>query len=145
MSGEARSSKAVHESVALLASAVRSATGNSQATSARLPVCEAVAFVLDLTAAASAVDDTLDVYIQTRVGDVWLDVVHFTQMLGNGGAKRYVAKIVGALAQAEYEVGTGLGAAAVRHILGDEWAARWAVVNGAGTHLFTFSIRAVPL
>lgn len=145
MSGEARPVKAVHESAELVASAARTADGNSQSAPVRLPVAPAVAFVLDLTAAGSAADDLCDVFVQTKIGDSWFDVVHFTQLVGNGGAKRYVAKLVAALATAEYETGTALGAAAVRNVLGDEWAVRWDVTNGAGTHSFTFSVRAVPL
>jgi hypothetical protein len=121
------------------------ASGNGQSSPIRLPAAPAVGFVLDVTAAGSAADDLLDVFVQTKIGDNWFDVVHFTQVLGNGGAKRYVAKVVGALATAEYEVGSALAAAAVRNLLGDEWAARWVVTNGAGTHSFTFSVTAVPL
>lgn len=51
-------------------------------------------FVLDVTAAATAAGDTLDVYVDTSVdGVTWINAVHFTQVLGNGGAKRELAKL----------------------------------------------------
>lgn len=48
--------------------------------------------VLDVTAAAAASGDTLDVYIDTSPdgGTSWINVGHFTQVLGNGGAKKFV-------------------------------------------------------
>lgn len=51
---------------------------------------------LDLTAAATQAGDTLDVYVDMCAdanNPVWINVVHFTQILGNGGAKEEVAKI----------------------------------------------------
>ena len=47
--------------------------------------------VLSVTAAATAVGDTFDVYIDTSPdgGTTWLNVGHFTQVLGNGGAKTF--------------------------------------------------------
>ena len=52
-------------------------------------------FVIDVTAAATAVDDTLDVYIDVSYdGTTWINAGHFTQVLGNGGAKKEVMKFV---------------------------------------------------
>lgn len=51
-------------------------------------------FTLDVTAAATAVGDTLDVYVDFSYDNAtWINAIHFTQVLGNGGAKREVAKI----------------------------------------------------
>lgn len=145
MAGEARSPKAAHEALQLYTATALAASANGD--SKRLPVAAAYGFVLDVTSAASAVDDTLDVYVQTKLdGTNWVDVVHFTQVLGNGGAKRYVAKLApAAQAQAEFENGTALGAAAVRHLAGDEWRVRAVIANGAGTHLFSFTVTACPM
>src|SRR3990167_2186343 len=82
-------------------------TANASAT-VYLPMCAAIGFELDVTSAAVGVDDTCDVYVQTLYGSNWLTVVHFTQILGNGGAKRYYAKVCSQLAQAEFENGTAL-------------------------------------
>lgn len=147
MAGEARAAKAVYEATTLAASAARTADGNTQATPVRLPPAAAYVFTFDQTDAGSAVDDTCDVFVQTKLdGTNWTDVVHFTQRLGNGtDAQRGIAKITRAATCAEFEVGTSLGAAAVRNLFGDEWAVRWAIVTGAGTHTFTFSVTAVPV
>lgn len=138
--------KKAHDTKEVLASAAQTETG--QGGSVRLAErVDALAFVLDVTAAATAVDDTLDVYIQTKLdGTNWLDVAHFTQVLGNGGAKRYVAKLTAALATAEFENGSALGEAAVRNLLGDEWRARWDITDaGTDDASFTFSVSACPM
>ena len=121
----------------LQASAEQTATGTGTAT-----ICpqasEAIAFTLDVTAAATDVGDLLDVYVQTKIdGTNWVDVVHFTQVLGNGGAKRYMAKIIAGVATAEFENGTALGAAAVRNLMGTEYRVRWTVTDaGSDNALF---------
>lgn len=48
--------------------------------------------VLNVTAASTLVGDTLDVYIDTSAdgGTTWHNIGHFTQVLGNGGAKKVV-------------------------------------------------------
>jgi hypothetical protein len=52
-------------------------------------------FVVDVTAAATAAADTLDVYIDCSYdGTTWINEGHFTQILGNGGAKKEVMKFV---------------------------------------------------
>lgn len=126
----------------LLASATKTATGTG--TGVRLPgtilnlVC-----TLDVTAAASVAGDTLDVYVQTQLdGANWLDVVHFTQVVGNGGAKRYHTKMLGAGSVAEFEAGTALSAAGHRSIFGDNWRCRWAI--GGTSPSFTFSVAVIP-
>lgn len=49
-------------------------------------------FFLSVTAAAAGAGDFLDVFIQHSLDDVnWDDFVHFTQVLGNGGAKKLIA------------------------------------------------------
>ena len=103
-----------------------------------------VIFFLDLTAAATDVIDTLDVYVQANVDGTWIDVVHFTQCLGNGGAKQFVAKTCRGLADSEFSLATALGAAAVRHILSDQYRVRWAIVDADANASFTFSVSAIP-
>lgn len=48
--------------------------------------------VLDVTAAATDVGDTLDVYIDTSFdnGASFVNIGHFTQVVGNGGAKKFI-------------------------------------------------------
>lgn len=54
-----------------------------------------VAFLLNVTEAGTDAGDTLDVYVDVSPdnGTTWLNAVHFTQVLGNGGAKKYVATL----------------------------------------------------
>lgn len=144
----ARIAKKAAEATTLLASAARTADGNSQSSPVPLPLARAYAFVLDVTASATDAADTLDVYIQTKLdGTNWVDVVHFTQVAGNvGAAKRFIAKIAAGLATAEFENGTALGAAAVRNLIGDAWCVRWAIADsGDANSSHTFSVTAIPM
>lgn len=77
----------------LLASAARTASGTASLTIAHIDRILAALFFLDVTVAATAAADTLDVYLQASPdgGTTWDDVVHFTQVLGNGGAKQFIA------------------------------------------------------
>lgn len=82
----------------LVASAARAVSGNSGALGAsvlpQMPLIERARFVLKVTAAAAAAGDTLDVYVQRTIdgGTTWDDFVHFTQVLGNGGVKTFIAE-----------------------------------------------------
>ncbi len=78
-------------------------------------------FVCDLTAAATGATDTLDVKVQTNLAGLWVDVAYFAQMLGNGGAKRFAAKIMTQTAFAIGDVAGALTAGNIRHLFGDEW------------------------
>jgi hypothetical protein len=126
------------EEVIMLASEARTATGTG--TDQVVPGAQvALEPVLDVTAASAAGTDTLDVYIQAYVGGQWVDVVHFTQVLGDGGTKRFFAKISAPEPQAMFENATALAAGAVRHLVSDSYRVRWVI---AGTGSFTFSVKA---
>lgn len=135
--------------VTLLASAARTTTVTGDAVTllpglARGPE-RGIAFVLDVTAAATDVGDTLDVKVQTMLGANWVDVAAFTQVLGNGGTKRHFCKIVATEPQAVFENGTALTAGTVRHLLGAEWRAIGTIVNAGTVDVsFTFSVVAIP-
>lgn len=137
------------DATTLLASTTETATDNNQATPVKLAsLANGFVFVLDVTAAATEAGDLLDVFVQTKAdGTNFVDVVHFTQVLGNGGAKRFYAKINADVVMTEFENATALGAAAVRDIIGDEWAIRWAITDVAttGNASFTFSVIACPM
>lgn len=104
---------------------------------------------LDLTAAAADAGDKLDVAIQTTVdGTNWTDVIAFTQALGNGGAKRFIAKIDTTLAQAIIENATALTAGNVRNLIGESLRVKYAITNDADATVdssFTFAVHAVLL
>ena len=130
----------------LRASAASTATGTSDAVF--MPDApNAYVFVLDVSAAATEVDDTLDVTVQTMIdGTNWIDVVHFTQVLGNGGAKRYIAKISAESSQTMFENATALAAGAIRNIVGNKWRCSWVQVDpGGGADSFTFSVVGIPM
>lgn len=130
----------------LRASAASTATGQSAAV-VMPDAPNAYVFILDVTAAATEVDDTLDVTIQTMVdGTNWIDVVHFTQVLGNGSAKRYIAKISAESAMTMFENATALSAGAIRNILGNTWRVSWVQVDAGGSaDSFTFSVVGIPM
>ena len=140
--------KTSHDAIELLAATTPAAGAVDTAGSAvRLPgMVNGFAFILDVTAAATDVGDTLDVQVETKLdGTNWVPVAHFTQVLGNGGAKRYVAKIVAGLAEDDFEDSAALGASAVRHLLGDEWRVAYVQVDGNSDAAFTFSVVACPM
>ena len=76
------------ETVTLLASSVITATAGTNGTAVYLAgERKRLIIILDVTAAATEVDDTLDVYIDFSLDDVtYYNGGHFTQVLGNGGA-----------------------------------------------------------
>jgi len=105
-----------------------------------------MAFVLDVTAAATAAGDTLDVKVQCRLdGTNWIDVASFTQVLGNGGAKRIVAKVSADAAQTMF-ADAALAAGSVRNLLGEVWRVTYAQVDdGTENASFTFGVTACPM
>lgn len=136
----------LYEPVSLADSAARTANGNGEAF--RLPAASAVVYVLDLTDAKTDVGDTLDVSIQVRLdGTNWVDVVHFTQVLGNGSDDlTYVAKLCADVAEDDFEIGSALAAGSVRNLIGLETRAKWVIVDsGDADQTFTFSVIAVPM
>jgi hypothetical protein len=133
----------VDQTRTLEASATHTATG-SPTSGVYLPAPKnGLAFVLDVTAAATNIADALSVYVQTQIGSEWHDVVRFTTILGDGGALTYIHKIAGVLTTAEYETGTGLIAAADRDFCGDAWRVRRVVINTVAPS-FTYSVVACP-
>lgn len=117
-------------------------------TAVRLPgMVNAIAFMLEVTAAATDAGDTLDVAVQTLLDgdDQWVDVVAFTQCLGNGGAKRHVGKIVAGVAETMFETGTALAAGSIRNLLGDSWRVKYTQVDADSDGAFTFNVVAVPM
>jgi hypothetical protein len=78
--------------VLLLPSAARAVSG-TQALKADFTEIQTGIFQLTVSAAAAAAGDTLNVYIQHSVdaGATWDDFVSYTQVLGNGGTKKFLA------------------------------------------------------
>ncbi len=127
------------------ASAAQTATGTGSAAKSSGEWFAAV-WQLDVTAAATAAGDTLDVYVQTTVdGTNWFDIVHFPQMLGNGGAKRYIMMTnayVGELSgDVFFDPSAALPANQVQNIFGDQYRVRWVIASSSAPS-FTFSVKA---
>lgn len=121
-------------------------TATGQGGSVRLPaMINAASVTLDVTAAATSAADTLDVFVQTKIRANWLDIVHFPQLTGTGGAKRYTQKCLAGAAEGSFEHGTALGASAVRNLLGDEYRGRWSAVDANANAEFTFSMAITPM
>ena len=139
--------KKAHDVVTIASITSVAGAVNANSTGVTLPSSmQAVSFVLDVTIpVASDVGDTLDVKVQTMIdGTNWVDVVHFTQVLGNGGAKRFVAKIMASTAEALFADAV-IAAGTVRHLLGDEWRINYVQVDADSNASFVFTVKACPM
>ena len=102
--------------------------------------------LLDLTAAATEAGDTLDVYIDTTPdGTNWVNVIHFAQMLGNGGAKQFWAVLDrGTAGTATFVSATDAAVSVVRPAMFcDQLRVRYTTVDAAttGNLGFVFSVK----
>lgn len=134
----------VGNAASLVDSGAVSATG--QGSSKRLPaMMNAASVTLDVTAAATSAADTLNVFVQTKIRDNWVDIMHFPQLTGTGGAKRYTQKALAGAAEASFEHGTALASASVRNLLGDEYRGAWSAVDANANAEWTFSMAITPM
>jgi len=133
--------------VTLLA-ATTTAVGAVTATSTPVSIPgqpRAMAFVLDVTAAATDAGDTLDVKVQCRLdGTNYVDVCSFTQVLGNGGALKHVGKINADIAQAMF-ADAALAAGSVRNLQGEVYRVSYTQADADNDASFTFSVTACPM
>jgi hypothetical protein len=134
----------------LLASSARTASGTftpDANLSTALARSGRAAFQLTVSAAATDVGDTLDVYLQSSLdgGTTWDDFVHFTQVLGNGGTKKFIAAwsatitpttALGAPADAALAAGVKQGP------IGPQIRVKWVIVDADVDGSFTFGIKA---
>ena len=133
--------------VTIVESAARTLSSNSGALPiSQLRFVKVANFFLDVTVAAQLVTDTLNVYIQSSIdGIVWDDFVSFTQVLGNGGAKQYIARWFRDLSpEAELAAPSDKAlAAGVRQgpVPCSYWRVAWVIAGGANKS-FTFSVSA---
>lgn len=135
----------------LVASAARTASGNSGALTPFSRSPKAVVFLLTVSAAATDASDTLDVYIQHSPdgGTTYDDFVHFTQVLGNGGAKKYIAtwfRDITPESDMKAPADTALAAGVLQGPIGSTLRVKWVVVDsGNADQSFTFKVEANPL
>lgn len=106
-------------------------------------------FEYSLTAAATEVGDTLDVFIDTSFdgGTTWLNIVHFAQSTGTSEPDRAVAIVNpnSSVMTAPTDVASDAAAGAVRHFLGDQVRVRYTMVQAAtnDNESFTFVVNAM--
>lgn len=136
--------------ITLLPSAARTTSGTLDLASL-LPHPELLAsagFGLTVSAAATDAGDTLDVYVQHSIdgGATYDDVVHFTQVLGNGGAKKFLAEWRrDSLPDAELHVpaDAALAAGVLQGPKGPLWRLKWVIVEASTVNVsFTFTVTA---
>ena len=136
----------------LLASAARASSGTSVLT--KPPSPERLAggiFLLNVTVAATDAGDTLDVYIQQSIdeGTTYDDFIHFTQVLGNGGAKKHLAEwLAGVTVESEMHApqDAALAAGVKQGPVGGLWRIKWVVVDGGAANAsFTFTVGMEPI
>ena len=100
-------------------------------------------FELDVTALADDVDDTLDVYIDTSYdgGTKWVNVGHFTQVLGNAAAQRHLMSISSDVHTEENVTGDAASGVIRTIPIGDRVRYRATVVDPTGADAtITYSI-----
>lgn len=103
---------------------------------------------LDVTAAATEVGDTLDVYVDASFngGGKFVNIGHFTQVLGNGGAKTFMMSLRGDNpgAAAVFSVGSDAAVGVTRQIgFGDRLRFRAVTVDSSTQNIgFTYSLTA---
>jgi len=102
-------------------------------------------FLLDVTAAAQDAGDTLDVYVDTLIGATWINVVHFTQVLGNGGALKYFANILPENIGTTPLVSTDLAVNTSRGVVGSEFRCRYTLVDADADASITWSLTGYAL
>lgn len=132
----------------LLASAARTVTAGTNGSAVYLPDApNGYAFILNVTAAATDVGDTLDVQVQTTLdgGTTWTPIAAFTQCLGNGGAKTHIAKVSSDGAVTMFENAATLSAGSIRNLCGDQYRVRWVIVDADADASFTFSVTACAM
>ena len=138
------------ETFTLAASAARGATAVTNGTAVYFGG-ERQRFIvfLNVTAAATDVTDTLDVYVDFSLDDVtFYNGGHFTQVLGDGGVKAfYMVFDPSNPGTAGIAVATDAAVNTVRPaLIGPYVRARWVIVNpGGGAASFTFSITGYAL
>lgn len=102
---------------------------------------------LNVSAAASGAGDTLNVYVQTTVdnGATWDDLISFTQVLGNGGVKKFLARWQGTAAPTTAMAAPQDGALAAGTVVqgpkGVDWRVKAVVVNATAA-AFTIKVHA---
>lgn len=138
----------------LLASATYAADATTNGSSVTLSFADTflrepagIVFVMDLTAAAAAADDTCDVTIQSQIdGTNWMTIAVFAQRVGNGGTARQAVKVSNtSIEVAEFAYGTAPAAGATRAMLGNTYRGVVVIAGAGAAPSFTLSLVAVVM
>lgn len=137
----------------LVASAARTESGDSGSlTPFRSDRgIRAMVFLLTVSAAATESGDTLDVYVQHSPDDgtTWDDFIHFTQVLGNGGAKKFIAtwyRDVTPESELKAPADASLAAGVLQGPISPTLRVKWVVVDASTDNAsFTFSVAVQPI
>lgn len=107
----------------------------------------AALFVLNVTAAAVGAGDTLDVYVQSSIDDgtIWDDFIHFTQVLGNGGLKKFKAawSLYGGaptVTMGQLQDGALAAGSVNQGPIGNTWRTKTVVAGGTAAFSYTLSV-----
>lgn len=136
----------IARALTLRASAAQAAAGTVTGTGVDVPgLYRELVVVLDVTAAGTDVGDTLDVYVDTSFdgGTTWINIGHFTQVLGNGGAKSFAMALRADNpgASAVYDISTNANAGATRQIgFGSKLRYRGVFVDANANGSMTYSV-----
>lgn len=138
----------------LVASAARTASGNSGSLTpfgSKVGKLKAAIYQLTVSAAATEAGDLLDVYVQHSPDDgtTWDDFIHFTQVLGNGGAKKFIAswgRDVTPESEVKPPADASLAAGVLQGPIAPLLRVKWVIVDASTQNAsFTFSLVANPI
>lgn len=122
------------------------ATGTSDQMNNHIEQIVAALVILNVTAAAAAAGDTLDVWVQHSWDDgtTFDDFIKFTQVLGNGGTLVHLApwSLYGGAPSAMHKAVTKTlvaGSSPILGPLGPVWRVQYTTAT-AGTANFTFGV-----
>lgn len=134
------------EAVTLFAAAARGAGVAQLGTAVVNPGRIAYLWLLNVTATVTDITDTLDVFIDTLIGATWINIAHFTQVLGNGGATaRYCVTVPANMLTTDL-VATDAAVGVARGIVGSQFRGRYTIVDaGGGVATFTFSLTGLAM
>jgi hypothetical protein len=138
----------------LVTSAARTSSDNSDALTSFVSKgsgLRCAVFQLVVSAAATDAGDTLDVYVQHSPDDgtTWDDFVHFTQVLGNGGAKKFIAtwqRDASPTSALKPPADASLAAGVQQGPVSPTWRVKWVIVEAGTVNVsFTFKVDVQPI
>jgi hypothetical protein len=135
-----------------LATYLRDSTGSGAVTrysDARRIRRDAAAVILGLEVGAytgTEYDFWCDVYVQTRIGNVWYDVKRFTRINYTRINFNYADKIAAGVDISEYKAETSdLQGGDKFRLIGDEWRVKWVISDSEPGASLEFAVTIIPV